>query len=295
MITISVLFGVISSLCYGISNAYWKTASKKIDYHYLLFFRGIFASTFFGILWMLSFNFNYPFFKNTNILPSNIYYIKTIIICIICSFGLIFYLSSLKYQPVSVVSPISSINFFNIITAVFVIGEMFHPIYYFSFFLAFLGILLSQNFQFNSNYRWNKGATYAILASLFWGVTYPFFKVISPIIGAIPLSFILEICVTFSAFFWGIFQNKNIFKRNLLAYSNIKHYIILGFLLIGGTFFFNLAIINLTILSLNLLSNLTIVTSMVFGIIFYKETLNKIQLIGIILLLLSILVSQYFI
>ncbi len=208
---------------------------------------------------------------------------------------LIFFLSSLKFQPVSISVPLTSVNIFNIFTAVFIAGETFHAVYYLSFSIALIGILFSINYKFNSNSHWNTGAVYAVLASFFWGITYPLFKFVSPIVGAIPLSFILEFCVTISAIIWALIQNKKILLSNLLTKEHIKHYIILAMLLIGGTLFFNLAIQRLTVLSLNILANLQLVVSLLIGFFVYKEHLRHKQIIGIILIFISILLSQYFI
>lgn len=292
---ISVLFGIISALCFGVSNAYWKTASKKIDFPFLVIFRGVFASFVFGLLWFFFVQFDFDYFGTISTSGRGLDYIKTFLLCFVCSLGLIFFLSSLKFQPVSISVPLTSINIFNILTAVFIVGETFHSIYLLSFSIALIGILLSLNFKLESNYHWNKGATYAMLASFFWGITYPLFKFVSPVVGAIPLSFILELCVTISAIIWAFIQNKNINLLNLLTKQHSKHYIILAMLLIGGTLFFNLAIQNLSVLSLNILANLQLVVSLVIGILIYKEHLKHKQLIGIILIFISILLTQYFI
>lgn len=287
-----ILFGIISAFCFGISNAYWKTASKETDFPHLVIFRGVIASVFFGILWFASVHFHFE-----NIVTSATVkdYLNAIAVCIVCSLGLIFFLSSLKFQPVSITIPLTSVNIFNILTTVFIVGEAFQFVYYISFALALAGILLLQNFTFNlQTNHWNKGASYALLASFFWGITYPLFKFVSPAIGAIPLSFILETCVTCSAIVWALSKSKNAVISKYLKPKLFKHYLILATLLIGGTLFFNLAIQNISVLSLNILSNLQIVVAVSIGLWVYKETVNRKQITGIILILLSFLIIQFF-
>lgn len=134
-----------------------------------------------------------------------------------------------------------------------------------------------------------------MLATFFWGITYPLFKFVSPIVGAIPLSFILEFSVTIAAIIWAIIQRKHLNLFKLLSKDHIKHYIVLAMLLIGGTLFFNLAVQSLPVLLLNILSNLQLVVSLLLGIWIYQERLNYKQFIGIILIFISILLTQYFI
>jgi drug/metabolite transporter (DMT)-like permease len=291
----SLTFGLISAVCFGISNAYWKKAAKQIDYCYLLFYRGVLATIFMFGFWLvlISLEFTHLQLNNTSVAFTD--YLQAFILCLVCSLGLIFYLLSLKHQSVSLTIPLTSINVFNILTVVIILKEQFTFTYFISFILALLGILFTINYSFKlKNISWNKGAVYSLLASFFWGVTYPFFKFLSPKIGALTLSIILEFCVTIAALFWILNSNKKVLFVKQLEFSSFKHYVFLSLLLIGGTLFFNLAIQNLNVLTLSLFANFQIVISLSIGIIVYKEDFKKNQLIGIVLILTSISISQFF-
>ena len=289
------LFGLLSASFFGISNVYWKTAGKSNSFPTIVFFRGIIAASCFAVTWLILANthHNIPLTINANATVSQ--YLTTILLCITCSFGLAFYLLSLNYSPVSISVPLSSINIFSILTAVFILQESFKPIYVASFALAFSGILLLHPFTLDKNgLQWNKGATYALLASFIWGTTYALFKFSASWIGAIPLAFILECCVTITAFAWMALSKSNEFKREPpFSVCNIKNYIVLAILLVGGTLFFNLAIQQIPILVINILGNFTLVISIGASIIFYKEQLTKKQAVGIGLVVLSILLAQF--
>ncbi|MCX6313597.1 MAG: DMT family transporter [Sphingobacteriales bacterium] len=288
------LFGLISAFCFGISNAYWKTAVKSNSFSNIVFFRGIIATSCFAITWFILSNSNNNTSLTLNAGATFLQYIKTVLLCLVCSLGLIFYLLSLNYSPVSISVPLSSINIFSILTAVFTLGETFKAIYFLSFAVAFCGILLSQSFQFDKRgIQWNKGATYSLLASCFWGITYALFKLSASWLGAIPLAFLLECCVTITALVWMIFSKSNSFKREQLSVKNIKHYFILAALLVGGTLFFNLAIQQIPVLVINILGNFTLIVSISAGIVFYKERLSIKQMAGVGLILISILLVQY--
>ena len=292
---IYILFGIISALSFGVSNVYWKTAAKDVDYPYLVFFRGAIASLFFGVLWFfLVFSKTYiGGIINTSATAND--YVGTIALCLVCSLGLVFFLKSMKYAQVSITIALASVNVIvGILTTVFIVREQFNTIYFYSFSLAIIGILLSRNFNFkNFTLQWNKGATYSLLASFFWGITYPLFKFASPAVGALPLSFILEAAVTLIALIWITTSSNKVSISELLHKRLLKHYGVLSLLLVGGTLFFNLAILQISVLNLDLLSNFQIVVSIVLGILIYREKLAKQQMIGIALILLSIAISQY--
>ncbi len=288
------LFGLISAFCFGISNAYWKTAGKSNSFSTIVFFRGAIATTCFALTWFILSNCNYNSTLTINSGATFLLYLKTMLICLVCSLGLVFYLLSLNYSPVSISVPLSSINIFSILTAVFILGETFKAIYFLSFAVAFCGILLSQNFQFSkTGLVWNKGVIFALLASLFWGTTYALFKFAASWLGAIPLAFLLECCVTITALIWMLYsKNSSFLSKEQLQKKSIKHYLILAALLVGGTLFFNLAIQQIPVLVINIMGNFTLVISITAGLLLYKEKLSVRQIIGISLILFSILIVQ---
>ncbi len=289
------ILGLLSAFCFGISNAYWKTAGKSSSFSNIVFSRGIIATVCFGLTWFILANSNNNTSLTINAGATFLQYIKTILLCLVCSLGLVFYLLSLNYSPVSISVPLSSINIFSILTAVFILGETFKTIYFLSFAVAFCGILLSQSFQFDKKgTQWNKGATYALLASLFWGTTYALFKFSASWLGAIPLAFILECCVTITALVWMLLSKSGSIKKNeQLSVKNMKHYFILAALLVGGTLFFNLAIQQIPVLVINILGNFTLVVSISAGLLFYKEKLTVKQIAGISLVVISIAIVQF--
>lgn len=293
-----ILYGVISAVSFGVSNSYWKNASQDVPYPILVVFRGILASLLLGILWFLIYKYDYDLFGIVNPHATILDYSRAVIICLVCSLGLIFFLSSLRHQALSITVPLTSVNVFNILTVVFIVGEPFKLAYYFAFPIAIVGVLFTQSFQFKSGaleWKWNRGATYALLATFFWGITYPLFKFVSPAIGAIPLSFILEACVTLAAIIWALFRFREISYSSFFRKVNLKHYGVLAGLLIGGTLFFNLAIQGLPVLYLGLIGNLQIVIPIIIGYYFYKEHITSRQFAGVLLIIASVIFTQVFI
>ena len=291
-----VLFGLLSALSFGISNVYWKNATRDADYAFLVLFRGVIAVSIFGLCWLLFSFYGLESIEIINRNATSFDYLNAFLICGCCSFGLYFFLKSMKYAPVSITVTLSSVNIFGILTTVILIGEQLTFNYLIAFSLAITGILSAQKFNWKAlSLDWNKGATYALLASLFWGVTYPLFKFLSPTIGVLPLSFILESCVTLMAMFWALNSKKNRNPKPLFGKVQLRHYLVLALLLIGGTLFFNLAIQNLSVFNLNLIGNFQYIVSIALAIFIYSEQLAKHQIFGIFLIFLSIAYIQYFI
>jgi drug/metabolite transporter (DMT)-like permease len=103
----------------------------------------------------------------------------------------------------------------------------------------------------------------------------------------------LEAAVTLIALIWITTSSNKVSITELLHTRLLKHYGVLSLLLVGGTLFFNLAILQISVLNLDILSNFQIVVSIVLGIFIYREKLTKQQMVGIALILLSIAISQY--
>jgi drug/metabolite transporter (DMT)-like permease len=227
--------------------------------------------------------------------PSLIHYLKTILLCFACSLGLVFYLGSIKTTPVSISVALSSINIFSILTAVFILREEFKNIYWCSFSLAALGVWLVKSEKSAYRWTWNWGATAAILAAFFWGVTYALLKYPAKWIGALPAGLILETTVIITAFIWNRFTAKAIDSIYVkMNSSRLQHYLVLAVLLIGALLFFNLAIQRLDVLLLNLSGNFTLIVSVVLGMFWQQEKIRNIQLLGMILILISLLITQLF-
>lgn len=288
----SFLFALISATSFGISNGYWKIPHKHINFTQLVFFRGLIASIFFGLLWISSYCFHTNYFEAISIKATLSQYLLTILLCFVCSLGLVFFLQSLNYSKISITVPLTSINLFSILTAVFVLHESFKTQFYFTFLIALLGILLLQlKTMGRFRLQWNKGATYAILASFVWGVTYALFKFPIKWVGPIPLAFLLESSVTITALLWSVINKTKIDFSDFTNKKNGKHYLILAFLLINGTLFFNMALRNMSILVLIFSGCFQMIVAVLFELLVFKVKLKLSELIGILLIIVSIIIS----
>lgn len=285
------IFVLLSSLFFGVSNAYWKRAILKLPFYVVIFFRGCIASSIFGILWLLD-TYHYHFFSNPSIgIPADYkHLILTFLLCFFSDFGLYFFVKSLQYQKVGIVVAISSINIFSVITALVFLKETWNPIYW----ICILLIIVGTYFLFPSAEKHSKkkisweSIQYGFYAAFFWGVSYALFRFSIRWYGPLSFSFILEFCTTIFVFIiivWTknihfIVQKKNRDEQN--------QFLLLAGLLLGGTFFINMAILITPITLVNILGNTTQLISLLLGLLWYKEKWTKKEWIGITIILATI-------
>ena len=134
-----IIFVLIGALCFAISNAYWKKVTQTIPYQIGMFYRGILASIIFSILY---FGFrDSAFFKGWTVqtLSFGTPFLLTIALSVFNIFGLVFFLRGIQRAPVSIVVPVSAIKLFTILTAVFIVGEVWKANYLYAFIFSTAG------------------------------------------------------------------------------------------------------------------------------------------------------------
>jgi drug/metabolite transporter (DMT)-like permease len=288
-----VIFVILSAISFGISNAYWKKAIAKKPIYVVIFMRGLFASGLFGLILVLNYFFS---FVPIVLFPKSVVpittYIYAILLSIFSGFGLYFFVKSIQTGRVSIVAPLSSINIFSILTAVFILHENWKNEYIIQIILVITGSLFIYNASaVNSKKSISINIILnSVLAAFFWGISYALFKVTIQKIGALPFAFILELTITCFAFCIVIY-NQVLFE--IVKGNKIKDYIILSSLLFCGTFFINIGLLSVPIIIVNILSNITLLVSLVLGYIIYNEQLSLKEWIGVSFILMGILTTAF--
>ncbi len=288
-----VLFVILSAICFGISNAYWKKAIGQKSFYVVIFFRGLFTSVLFGLILFLNYIFNFvpTILLSTDIAPISTY-IYAVLLSIFSGIGLYFFVKSIQKDKISVVVPLSSINVFSVFTAVFILHETWKNEYVIQIGLVVFGALLI----YSSSKRDNKISSNkniiltSVLASFFWGISYTLFKVPIQKIGALPFAFILELTITCFAFCIILYNQV---LHEILNGNKIKHYVVLSILLFCGTLFINLGLKNTPIIVVNILSNFTLLISLLLGYILYNEKLKWKEWIGVSFIIIAIFLAAF--
>ena len=287
-----IIYVLIGALCFAISNAYWKKVTATIPYQIGMFYRGIFATIIFSILY---FGFRQAdFFKYWVVRDIAIdkEFILSIALSVFNIFGLVFFLQGIQKAPVSVVVPVSSLKVFTIITAVWIMGEVWYNNYLIAFILSTLGLFLlyykRDEVQQASTFK--KGILYGIASSFFWGSSFALYKF--PIAWWGPLGFSL-IIETVAMLFGLVLVIKDGLLNQLTAYLKLIHisaYLILGALLVIGGLAINMSYGYLPVVVINILIIGSQIISVMIGYFIYKERLSIQQWLGLALIIASFFV-----
>lgn len=287
-----IIFVLIGAFCFAISNAYWKKVTMTIPYQIGMFYRGIFATIIFSILY---FGFrDADFFKYwvvRDIALDKEFYLS-IALSVFNIFGLVFFLLGLQKAPVSVVVPVSSLKLFTILTAVFVVGEVWHGNYLIAFILSTLGLFLIyyKRGAIHNVKEFKTGLQYGIASSFFWGSSYALYKFPIAWFGPLAFSLIIE---TVAMLFGLVLVLKDGLLNQLLQYLkaiHIKAYLILGTLLVLGGLAINMSYGYLPVVVINILIIGSQIISVLIGYFVYKERLTILQSLGLALIIASFFV-----
>ena len=287
-----ILFVLIGAFCFAISNAYWKKITQTIPYQIGMFYRGIFASVVFAILY---FGYkSHPFFTGWTVreLAIDKQLLLTISICVFNIFGLMFFLRGIQKAPVSLVVPVSALKVFTILTAVFVVGEVWKMPYLYAFGLSTGGLLLLYiDGSAHASVKEQKlGVLYGLASSFFWGSSYALYTYPIQWWGPLGFSFVIE--TTAMLFGLALVIKDGLFNQllNYVKSIHIQTYIVQGILLVAGGLAINISYQYLPIMVINILIISSQLLSVLLGFMFFKERLSIKQWVGLVLIIASFFV-----
>jgi len=198
---IPFIYPLLSATCFGISNAYWRKLEKAdFSFQEAIFYRGFMGIVLLSTLWTILQTTNNltPLVYLDKSILSNYHWLQTLLVCIICSLGLVCFVPSLKHKIVAVSISLSSINIFGILTAVVFFGEVFLFKHLICLAIAATGVLLialkSTSTTKNINFD-IRSIILPLLAAFFWGIGYTLFKIPLQWMGALTLGVIIEFTV----------------------------------------------------------------------------------------------------
>ncbi len=203
---------LISMFSMGLSDALWRKPIGKLVVEEAIIYRTVFSLLFFFVLLFLDLN------KTTElaqgVLGFNIWFF-TFLVCCISYFGLFFFNKALKHSSTGLVVIVTTSSYlFGQLTSFILLGETPKKGYILPFALFILSIIVS-DYSSIFKFKLSKGVWFALLASLFWGVTLPLLSIPAKQIGYVKTGFISELSVMLMSLF-GLFflQKKNKEEEN---------------------------------------------------------------------------------
>lgn len=282
---LGLFYIVLSSCFFGFSNAYWKKAIQNAPFLQVIFLRGLYTSSFFGICILL--DFKWKIFESWLGVRPNFSTEQLGLsfgLCVFSALGLFFFVRTLKTEAVSLVAPISSINIFGLLTAVLFFGDSWGLHQTAAIVCVGVGLffIFKSHWQFASISSFGKAMGGSILASFFWGVSYSLFRYPILWLGILPFTFLLELSVTL---FTGLllFLQKQSWQR--ISPGPIQ---VLALCIMLGSTFLHIAYQSATVTQIIFIGKSQLILTLFFSYLLYREKLTYLQLLGVAFLILSI-------
>lgn len=287
-----LLFQLLSILCFGISNAFWKKIEKS-GYGFIeaVFYRSVIAVAML-IVMIATFN-HFEIFNEFCFVDQYFFqqwhWLQCIFICVFCSLGLVCFVSSLKQNVVGVAVSLTSVNIFGILCATLFLHEAFEQKHAISLVIATFGILLIGIKKTDKKYAINfRKVMLPFAASFFWGIGYTLFKIPLKWVGPLMMSLFIETTVLLVSFILLLKQQK-VTPINLIKSWSSYHFYFSGFLLATGSVFVNIALSSLSIVLINITGLLIFPVSIFMAYLFNHEIPTFKAFVGMALIILSIL------
>ncbi len=283
--TLGILLVFLSSCFFGISNSYWKKAIGNKPFLPILFIRGLYSTMFFFICCLI--DFYTGFFQHWLGIPPSFTLQEfglSLLLCLFSTLGLYFFVKSIKDSEASLVIPLSSLNIFGLITAVFVLGETWRPTYTWALICVIIGIYLiyRNELQSHSSQSFWRALKGGLLASFFWGVSYTLFKYPIAWLGILRFSFLLEFSVSMliGVLLWRSKDSLRSCEQGPIRF--------LAICLIGGSVFLHLSYQLTDFTKIIFAGKFQLIFSIITAKVLYDESIGWYRLAGIGFLFLSI-------
>ena len=293
---LALLAALITSVAFGISDSLWKIPLRAFSPENCIFIRNIGTTLFLGIVAFFTKKVIYFEFEDV---------LYGIFISCISFFGLYFFGKSQRYSKLSVVAPLLTlISFIIFLVGVFWFGETVNTSKWLCFGLSLVGSFLISfqwgNYQQKDNENNKIGIKYGLLAAIFWGVSYTFFRETTLKLGVANFSFILEATILVMSVLV-IFFNKIFFKKQENLTENqpkitkqkaLFMLLFIAFLGSAGVYCTNLGYQAVPVSSMVFFGIFGNIIPILMGKFFYKEQISRQQYVGIVLQISAIAVFR---
>lgn len=261
---------------FGMSNALWRKPIDKLIAEEAIVYRTVFTLLFFSAL--LVFVGDANFVVSERAFGMNMWLFTFLVSCL-SYFGLFFFNKALKCASTGFVVIVTTTTFlFGQFTAFFILDETPELVYLIAFGLFLLSIVVADYKSF-LRLKLSKGLIYGLLASLFWGVTFPLLSIPSKALGYIQTGLVLEISVmTMSLLSLYLVQKRRVnfshFKEHL------KFFALLGFFAGNGVLFNNLSYTKIPVHIAGAISSSTHLVTILIAWVLFRERIKPHQFVA---------------
>ena len=286
---LAVLYSLGTLFGWGLENGLSKKYSRSLGPSKLIVYRNlvtvIITATALALFWEQS-HFNLQ------------YILLGFFLAIVGYIGYYFFLKGLETGNLGLVSPVSSSRILiATLVGITLLKDTIEPIQIYFVIIIFLGVALSsvdfRDIKKSDLFNVKSGILYALLNALIWGIVFPFYSILSAILGAFVFALILETTgLTLS-----LVQAKATHKPISLTEEELRGNKI-GLFLVGlsgglGTICVTLGYSTGHIGIVSAISGAVPLVAVTYGRIVYKESLSRLQYIAIALMAVGIVCLAY--
>lgn len=279
---LGVIFALISYIGWGTGAFFEAITSRKLNVYSFAFW-SLFIS-------FIATSFYLPFEKNNLLLITPEIIILNCFLSLFGLGGLILYLEGLKIENRALVGMIaSSFPVISVILSIIFLGERVTLFQGFAILIIFFGIILSSlNLSKTEKRRkiFSKGIIFAILTMILWGIYYAFVKILVHKIGWFMPNYISYFTFVL------IFLYLKI-KKQKLEKPNINNafipLVLSTFLVRIAEFSYNAGITKGFVAIIAPIAGANPTLFVLLAFLFFKESVKKLQIFGIVITLLGII------
>jgi drug/metabolite transporter (DMT)-like permease len=276
---LGILYALIATIGFGLTNALSKIPAKKIGSIKSTFYRNVILTIILIIVFLF-------FIKETNFSP--LYILIAFGISLIGYLPLITLFKALKRADISVVSPIAQSSvIFTVIFSFIFFRETLTSMQLLAGLTILAGvIILTTNFKNlkNSSFlKFSSGIPYALITCFTWGIFHSLLKVPISVIGPILTALIIESGLMIYS---GI--HLSIKKDFKIPKSILPTMFLVSATAAIGTIFFNLGIQASSVSLVAIISTSIPVVATIFGVLYFKEKLSIKKILAILIILAGI-------
>jgi len=288
---IELFIAILSPIAYSFNNIFVKKLSKKINSQTSLILVYSNLSLILGIIAFFLGDFSHKF--NLEL----IFYI--LIIGFFGALGIWALFESFKKLPISKTLAIANLYPFITLIILYLLGiENFTIEKVILLIIISFGISLVLNFDFKNkkNIKFNKNLIYPIITMVCWGI---FFSILNKFV-VLNINPINTIFYSEFSIFLFILIYFSIFKSKEFEFNKINSKIIFNSFLggisagVGGLSIIYAILFGLSGTIASSIASIQIIFSSIFAYLFFKEKLNLKQILGIIIITISLVLYQIF-
>lgn len=283
----AILFAIISYLGWGVGDLFGTVASKKIGGYSITVWNGLFSVSLFSLY--------LPFALKDLAKFTPELFLITVIAGIFSQIGFLFFYRGLEVGMPSLVGTIAgSFAAPAALISIFFFGEKINLLESLAIIAIFVGLILS-TIDFRElktrKVSLGKGVLFGLLAALSWGIWAALLKIPADAVG-----WFWPIYIGFSLFFLVFLFMKFMKIKNLSPIkTKVWKPLLASVLLVGiGEFSYNFAISKGLVSLVAPIAGSYSTLFVLLAFIFFKDRLNKQQILGIITTLVGIVLLSFF-